>query len=94
MGEPVEPAIGARRLTVPGGGDVYAGQLAGKRLPDKDQLDDQGRRLLENWAVWDSFKLAQLTADGFAIQKRTNPKAAGSPPAPAGALRGWSLRAM
>ena len=72
--EPVEPAIGARRLTVPGGGDVYAGQLAGKRLPDKDQLNDQGRRLLENWAVWDSFKLAQLTADGFTIQKRTNPQ--------------------
>ncbi len=72
--EPVEPAIGARRLTVPGGGDVYAGQLAGKRLPDKDQLNDQGRRLLENWAVWDSFKLAQLTADGFTVQKRTNPQ--------------------
>ncbi len=27
-------------------------------------------------AVWDSYKLTQLTPDGFQIQKRTNPKSA------------------
>ena len=27
-------------------------------------------------AVWDSYKLTQLTPDGFTIQKRTNPKSA------------------
>ena len=71
--EPLQPATGARRLTSPGSaGDLYAKQLAGEKLPNKEQFDRQGQSLLENWAVWDSFKLTQPTADGFQIQKRTN----------------------
>jgi hypothetical protein len=74
--EPLQPATGARRLAAPGAspasGDLYAKQLAGERLPNKEEFDRQGRFLLDNWAVWDSFKLTQTTADGFQIQKRTN----------------------
>ncbi len=72
--EPLQPATGARRLAAPGGGDLYADQLAGKRLPNKEQFDKQGQFLLDNWAVWDSYKLVQASADGFTIQKRTNPR--------------------
>ena len=72
--EPIEPAIGARRLSAPGVADVYADQLAGKRIPNREQYNEQGQRLLDNWAIWDSFKLVQPTADGFTIQKRTNPR--------------------
>jgi hypothetical protein len=53
---------------------VFADQLAGKRLPNKEEFDAAGQKLLTDWAVWDSFKLAQPTADGFTIQKRTNPE--------------------
>ena len=78
--EPLQPATGARRLVAPGtppgppgaAGDLYARQLAGERLPNREAFDQQGRFLLDNWAVWDSFKLTQPTADGFQIQKRTN----------------------
>jgi hypothetical protein len=72
--EPLEPVTGARRLSVPEGTDVYAEQLAGRRIPDKEQFDAQGQSLLNNWAVWDSYKLVQLSTDGFTIQKRTNAK--------------------
>jgi hypothetical protein len=52
----------------------YAAQIAGKRVPNKDQFNQQGQFLLDNWAVWDSYQLSQLTADGFQVQKRTNPQ--------------------
>ena len=29
---------------------------------------------MTDWAVWDDYKLAQPKADGFTIQKRTNPQ--------------------
>ncbi|HUA61898.1 MAG TPA: hypothetical protein VML19_24290 [Verrucomicrobiae bacterium] len=85
--EPIEPATGARRLVAPGtpapaagafaaGDDLYAKQLAGQPLPNKEAFDQQGQVLLNSWAVWDSFKLTQLSADGFQVQKRTNPKSA------------------
>jgi hypothetical protein len=32
--------------------------------------------LVKDMAVWDSYKLTQLSPDGFVIQKRTNPKSA------------------
>jgi hypothetical protein len=72
--EPVEPAVGSRRLTGTGGADLYAAQLAGKRLPNREQLNQAGQTLLNDWAVWDSFKLVQPNSDGFTIEKRTNPK--------------------
>jgi len=73
--EPVLPATGRRPLTARGSrASVFADQLAGKRIPNKEEFDAAGQKLLTDWAVWDSFKLVQPTADGFTIQKRTNPQ--------------------
>ena len=49
-------------------------QLEGKRLPNKETFNAAGQKLLTDWAIWDSYKLAQLSADGFVLQKRTNPQ--------------------
>lgn len=68
--EPVQPATGRRAL--PGGPSVYADQLAGKRIPNKETFDARGQKLLTDWANWDSYKLVQPTPDGFTIQKRAN----------------------
>jgi len=80
--EPLQPVTGARGLMAPGApppapgtfgaNDLYPKQLAGERLPNKEAFNQQGQYLLDNWAVWDSYKLVQPTADGFQIQKRTN----------------------
>jgi len=43
-------------------------------LPDRATFNKDGQQLLNDWAVWDSYKLVQATADGFVIQKRTNSK--------------------
>jgi hypothetical protein len=84
--EPLEPLTGARALPAPGatgdapapggppGGELYSLQLAGQRVPNREQFNPQGQFLLDNWAVWDSYQLVQLSADGFQIQKRTNPQ--------------------
>ena len=42
--------------------------------PTKKPSTRAGQKLLTDWAVWDAFKLAQPNADGFTIQKRTNPQ--------------------
>jgi hypothetical protein len=55
-----------------GGRDVYPDQVAGKRVPNKAEVDARGQGWLADWAVWDSFKLIQPNADGFTIVKRTN----------------------
>jgi hypothetical protein len=68
--EPVQPLTGRRVLA----GNAFETQLAGKRVPNVDAFDPRGQSLMRDWAVWDSFKLVQPTADGFVIQKRTNPQ--------------------
>jgi hypothetical protein len=73
--EPLQPATGRRALNLPGGGgNAFETQLAGKRLPNKEAFNPAGQKLLTDWAVWDSYKLMQISADGFEIQKRTNPQ--------------------
>ena len=72
--EPLQPLTGRRPLLMSGRGNLFADQLAGKRIPNKEEFDQRGQKLLTDWAVWDSYKLVQPTAGGFAIQKRTNPK--------------------
>ena len=83
--EPLQPATGARTLREPGAppptpgnftaaGDLYAKQLAGERIPNKEAFNQQEQFLLDNWAIWDSYKLVQSSADGFQIHKRTNPQ--------------------
>jgi hypothetical protein len=75
--EPVQPVVGrgGRFVANPdGGADVYPDQIAGKRVPNKEQVNAQSRGLLADWAVWDDFKLVQPNAGGFTIVKRTNPQ--------------------
>ena len=66
--------------------EMYQDQLAGRRVPDTATIDAQfhetdkdfapqhkfRRVVVEDSAVWDSFKLVQDSADHFWIQKRTN----------------------
>ncbi|HYV35621.1 MAG TPA: hypothetical protein VE988_07950, partial [Gemmataceae bacterium] len=63
--EPVRIISGRR----PPGGDLYAKQIAGKQLPDLNQLP--GKQNIADMAQWDDFKLKQNSADSFNIQKRT-----------------------
>ena len=74
--ESVKPLAGRRRLRVPGqegGRDYLAEQVAGARVPDKAGFDAAGRKLIDDWADWDGFRLTQLNPDGFDIRKRANP---------------------
>ena len=73
--EPVQPLKGrdGRFAADANGRVVYPDQIAGKRVPDKENVNARGRNLLSSWAVWDSFKLVQPNVDGFSIVKRTNP---------------------
>jgi YetA-like protein len=75
--EPIQPLIGrsgpTRIVTDANGNDAYPAQLAGLRVPSRAQMNRQGLNMVNNWAVWDDFKLVQLNPDGFTIQKRTNP---------------------
>ena len=68
--EPIQPLTGRRVLP----GNAYETQLAGKRVPDASTYDARNQSLIRDWAVWDSYKLVQPNADGFTIQKRTNPQ--------------------
>jgi hypothetical protein len=73
--EPLQPLTGGQPLRE-SGTNLYADQLAGKRVPNLAQLNPQNQALLADWAVWDSFKLVQTNADGFSVVKRTNPQSA------------------
>ncbi|PTY06118.1 hypothetical protein DB347_11740 [Opitutaceae bacterium EW11] len=75
--EPIQPMIGrgGRFVADPDGGkDVYPRQVAGQRVPDRERYNARGQGLLADWAVWDDFKLVQPNADGFTLEKRTNPQ--------------------
>jgi hypothetical protein len=76
--EPIQPLIGrgGRSVIGPDGKDVYPSQLEGQRVLNRAQMSPQGRNLVDNWAVWDDFKLVQLNPNGFTIRKRTNPQSA------------------
>jgi hypothetical protein len=86
--EPIQPTIGrgGRFVANPNGPagpagrtDVYPDQIAGTRVPNKEQFDARGQTLLSDWAVWDDFKLTQPNADGFTVVKRTNSQSAWIP---------------
>jgi len=80
--EPIQPMVGrgGRVVNHPdGGGNVYPDQLEGKRVPNRDRYSAREQGLLDDWAVWDAFKLVQANADGFTVVKRTNPQSAWIP---------------
>lgn len=65
LAEPLR-LIAGRRNPSP---DLYARQVAGKQIPDLEDLP--GKENVAMMAVWDGYKLVQISADSFAIQKRT-----------------------
>ncbi|GAB6011279.1 exo-rhamnogalacturonan lyase family protein [Viscerimonas tarda] len=72
--EPIQPLSGRQRIQNPEGytGQIYNDQVAGKRIPNKDKFNKQGQFLIDNWAIWNDFRLTQLSPDGFTVRKRTN----------------------
>jgi len=77
--EPVQPLVGrgGRFVKDPDTGeDIYPRQLKGDRVPNREEVDSQGRYYMADLAVWSDFKLVQPNADGFTIKKRTNPQSA------------------
>jgi len=72
--EPIQPMIGRGRRSVSDGErqDISPDQFAGKRIPNRDELNARGNELLDQWAVWTDFRLVQSNANGFVVDKRTN----------------------
>jgi PcRGLX-like protein C-terminal alpha/alpha toroid domain/PcRGLX-like protein central beta sandwich domain/PcRGLX-like N-terminal RIFT barrel domain len=72
--EPCQPLNGRRPLDFIE--DLYSKQLAGERVAERKTFSEQQQFLIDHWAAWNDFKLEQLNADGFRVQKRTNDKSA------------------
>jgi hypothetical protein len=86
LAEPVR-LISGRRNPRP---EMYERQIEGKRIPNLADMPkgvvsrsaappavpEDMAHLIKDMAVWDSYKLTQLSPDGFEIQKRTNAKSA------------------
>ncbi len=51
--------------------ELYSQQTAGKMISFDEKEDAEFLELLDDSAVWDSFKLVQHTADSYTISKRT-----------------------
>ncbi|MES2459222.1 MAG: hypothetical protein V4671_01475, partial [Armatimonadota bacterium] len=68
--EPVK-VIAGRRNHSP---DLYVRQIAGEQIPNIEDLP--GNQDIHPMAVWDAFKLTQISADSFTIQKRTGAQSA------------------
>lgn len=62
--EPVQPLDGRRDI------HCQKAQMEGKRISDYKTFDEQGKFLLDHWAQWDSYRLSQLSDQGFSIRKR------------------------
>ncbi len=71
--ESVQPLSGRRFLMKDGDFSFEYKQVAGERIPEPDAFDQAGRDLLHHWAKWNTFRLTQLTDQGYAIQKRAHP---------------------
>ncbi|WP_158843817.1 exo-rhamnogalacturonan lyase family protein [Saccharothrix deserti] len=55
------------------GAAVRAAQVAGRKLPPTSTWDTRVSSRLNLIPAWGDYSLSQLTADGFAIRKRTKP---------------------
>ena len=73
--EPCEPLNGRIPL-YDNHEDLYAKQLRGERIPERETFNEKQQFLIDHWATWNDFKLEQLNADGFRVQKRTNDQSA------------------
>jgi hypothetical protein len=68
--EPCQPLNGQFQLDY--NENLYTKQLTGERIPERETFSIKQQFLIDHWASWNDFKLEQLNADGFRIQKRTN----------------------
>lgn len=71
--EAVRPLTGLRRDPGPA---FRAAQVAGRAVPPIDQMRAPVPALLERIPAWDAFRLAQHSANGFTLAKRTGEGAA------------------
>lgn len=80
--EPVQPLTGRRNLALAGNGrgsaELYHKQMLGESIPEPEAFDDFNRRLIHDWASWDSYRLSQPLDEGFSIRKSA--KSAGATP--------------
>ena len=78
--ESVQPLSGRRILENPNPDPAHEGavssmeqqQVDGMRIPEPEAFDAKGQDLLHHWAKWNTFRLAQLSDQGYAIQKRAH----------------------
>ncbi|TDH24215.1 Tat pathway signal sequence domain protein [Segetibacter sp. 3557_3] len=71
--EPVKLLVGRAQFML-NGTNVFPGQQAGKPVANEDQFDARTQALLKHLPIWNDYKLVQSNADGYNIQKRTNPQ--------------------
>lgn len=67
--EPVQPLDG--RTPLDRRHNWQEDQMAGRRIPAIDGFNPEQRRMLNEWAQWDGFRLSQLDDGSFTIRKRT-----------------------
>ena len=71
--ESVQPLSGRRILeSLPLRGDLEGSQVAGQRIPEPSSFDAKGQDLLHHWARWNTFRLTQLSDQGYTIRKRAH----------------------
>ena len=71
--ESVQPLSGRRILkSLPSRGDLEGSQVAGERIPEPSAFDAKNQELLHHWACWNTFRLTQLSDQGYAITKRAH----------------------
>ena len=70
--ESVQPLSGRRILTKGRDMSFEFRQVAGERIPEPDSFDQTGQDLLHHWAKWNTYRLTQLSDQGYAINKRAH----------------------
>ncbi len=70
--ESVQPLSGRRVLMKDGDVNFEYRQVAGERIPEPETFDQRGQDLLHHWARWNTFRLTQLSDQGYAITKRAH----------------------
>lgn len=70
--ESVQPLNGRRVLAKNGDMSFEQQQVQGLRIPEPDSFDAKNQELLHHWASWNTYRLAQLSDQGYAIQKRAH----------------------
>ncbi|MBC9798325.1 hypothetical protein [Sinomicrobium weinanense] len=73
--EPVRPLTGRRVISIDDK-DVFPDQVKGKAIANTKQFTGDKQALIKDLPAWSDYRLIQNTANGFLVQKRTNPQSA------------------